>query len=119
MSSRSGSSNGKYQQIARTSARLFVNGYLAEHPCTMCGNTDIRVLQFHHINPKDKLHTVSSMVSRGMTVSAIKREIEKTIVLCASCHIIHHWEEREQQRLVREKRRGRGNKTENQIQNSR
>lgn len=105
MSSRSGSSNGKYQQIARTSARLFVNGYLVDHPCTMCGNTDIRVLQFHHINPKEKLHTVSSMVSKGMSIQNIKREIEKTIVLCSNCHIIHHHIEREQQREVRRVRR--------------
>jgi predicted HNH restriction endonuclease len=72
----------------------------------MCGNTDYRVLQFHHVNPKEKLYNVSAMVSRGMDVVSILKEIEKTIVLCSNCHLIHHHTEREQQKVVRQSRKG-------------
>ena len=97
--------NGTSQRHRRDEARRFVNGYLSGHPCTMCGITDPRVLQFHHINPKEKLFNVSNMVSRGMDVISILREIEKTIVLCSNCHLIHHHTEREQQKVVRQTRK--------------
>ena len=97
---------GQSQKRNRDYARKFVKDYLSGHPCTMCGATDTRVLQFHHINPKTKRYNVSSMVSRGMNVVDILKEIEKTIVLCSNCHIIHHYNEREQRSVVRQSRKG-------------
>lgn len=95
---------GKHQKARRDQARRFVNAYLNDHPCTMCGNTDIRVLQFHHRDPQQKRHNVRGMVSRGMFVADIMEEIERTEVLCANCHIIHHYNERWQKDVVRKRR---------------
>lgn len=96
---------GKHQKERRDRARRFVNAYLNDHPCTMCGVDDTRVLQFHHRDPKQKSHNISAMVSRGMSIEDIMVEINKTTILCASCHIIHHYEEREVAKRTRARRR--------------
>src|SRR5690349_9880870 len=42
------------KQAARETAREYLLNYLAIHPCSQCGETDVRVLEFHHIGDKDK-----------------------------------------------------------------
>lgn len=56
----------------------------SEIGCEHCDYRDPIVLQFHHINPKDKSFTISK-ISR--TLIDILRETEKCMVLCANCHI--------------------------------
>ena len=87
-------SGAEYKRQLRRTARAYVNAYLAKRSCADCGNPDPRVLQFHHNDPKEKVLAVSNMVSRGMHVSLIKKEIAKTTVLCANCHSIRHHKER-------------------------
>jgi hypothetical protein len=72
------------QSAARDYARDFVYDYLSIHPCTKCGESDPRVLEFHHRGGKDM--EVSYMVSAGYSVERIQGEIEKCDVLCANCH---------------------------------
>lgn len=56
--------------------------------CTDCGNTDIRVLQFDHRDPKLKSMNVSTMVNIGKALDDILLEIAKCDVRCANCHQI-------------------------------
>ena len=72
------------KQIAREVAREYILNYLATHPCVECGESDIRVLEFHHIG--DKEQTISHMVAEGFSVDRIQRELDKCQVLCANCH---------------------------------
>lgn len=60
--------------------------YLLSHPCEMCGNGDLLVLEFDHL--RDKEENISVLVANGNTWSRIKREIDKCQVLCANCHRI-------------------------------
>lgn len=62
--------------------------------CSNCGNSDYRVLDFHHVNPNEKEMGISEMLSNRYTFEKIKKEIDKCIVLCSNCHRIHHYEER-------------------------
>ena len=62
--------------------------------CTRCGNDDIRVLDFHHLDRTTKEASVSDMIRRGWGKDRIIQEIAKCEVLCANCHRILHWEER-------------------------
>ena len=60
--------------------------------CAVCGENHPAVLDFHHIDPKEKTYSVSRLVSDRSYTKAMK-EIEKCIVLCANHHRIHHWDE--------------------------
>src|SRR6185503_20340500 len=42
------------KQAAREFAREYVINYLNAHPCQTCGESDFRVLEFHHIGDKEK-----------------------------------------------------------------
>jgi hypothetical protein len=67
-------------------ARMWVWGYLLEHPCVDCGENDIRVLEFDHRDPAEKQGAISRMVADRCSVSKIKAEVEKCDVRCANCH---------------------------------
>lgn len=57
--------------------------------CNRCGISDHRVLQFHH--HRDKENEISTMLSRGFSLTKIKLEADKCEVLCANCHQIEHY----------------------------
>jgi hypothetical protein len=68
----------------REEAREYVYQYLRTHPCQNCGESDPMVLEFHHLEGKDK--TVSELVAGGYSIATIQAEIDKCSVLCANCH---------------------------------
>ncbi len=58
--------------------------------CEICSYEKCdRALSFHHINPKTKSFGLSD---KGLTRSwsAIKKEIDKCVLLCANCHMEVH-----------------------------
>ena len=59
--------------------RQFVLDYLGNHPCIDCGETDIRVLEFDHREPKEKLSGVMRLVAGKYSLSTIAKEIAKWI----------------------------------------
>ena len=85
------------RKIIRTKSSVrnknFVLDYLSKHPCVDCGNTNVIVLDFDHIN-NDKEHNVSDMTHRGWSLNNLKKEIEKCEVRCANCHRIVTYERR-------------------------
>lgn len=72
--------NQNYRKIARE----YKFQYLIEHPCSSCGESDPRVLEFHHEGNKEA--EVSRLMGRGASLHALKAEIAKCVVLCANCH---------------------------------
>jgi hypothetical protein len=72
--------NQNYREIARQ----FVYQYLLDHRCSICGESDPRVLEFHHEGDKDA--EVSRLMGRGASLDSLKAEIAKCVVLCANCH---------------------------------
>ena len=71
--------------------RKWFRGYKETLKCKHCGNSDHRVLEFHHISNKN--FTISNAVVRGYAKEKILEEISKCIVLCANCHRIVHYTE--------------------------
>ena len=61
-----------------------VDQYLREHPCVDCGETDIVLLEFDHVDG-NKVMDLSSMLGRRST-RAIREEIAKCDVRCVNCH---------------------------------
>ena len=62
--------------------------YLVEHPCVDCATTDIRVLEFDHIDRDLKRAAVSVLAANGYSLDTVKREVETCEVRCANCHTI-------------------------------
>lgn len=59
--------------------------YLAGHPCVDCGESDVRVLQFDHADPRTKTANVSDVL-KSHPWSVAVAEIAKCVVRCANCH---------------------------------
>jgi transposase len=54
--------------------------------CVLCGyDRNIRALEFHHVDPRDKRFTLSA---NGVTLSldALQAEARKCVLLCSNCH---------------------------------
>lgn len=55
--------------------------------CIGCGEDRWQILEFHHVDQGSKVNTVCAIA----TLTAVIREIDKCIVLCANCHKMEHW----------------------------
>lgn len=62
--------------------------YMSDKACVNCGESDIRVLEFDHINSYEKKFGIARGISNGMKWSVISEEINKCQILCANCHKI-------------------------------
>jgi hypothetical protein len=69
------------------STQNFVESLKTE--CCKCGEDRPWVIQFHHIDPKNKLFNITG---RTRSKSAIWKEASKCICLCSNCHDeFHHF----------------------------
>lgn len=94
----------KKEQIQRVQQRKdnnqallqkFVDDIKLSNGCAYCGYKDHQAaLQFHHIDSKTKDDTIANAINRNWGLDRLKQEIKKCIVLCANCHFILHYEER-------------------------
>lgn len=64
--------------------------------CVDCGQRHPATLHFHHRNSEDKVFNISDAAYRGFSLDRIKKEMQKCIVLCANCHLIRHYNMRNQ-----------------------
>jgi hypothetical protein len=62
--------------------------------CETCGESETACLQFHHIDPSKKDMDLANVIANGWSKARILGEIAKCRVLCANCHLKHHWEQR-------------------------
>ena len=54
-------------------------------PCEHCGEFDVAFMDWHHLNPEDKINSVSYILhKRGLDM--LLQEIDKCICLCSNCH---------------------------------
>lgn len=53
--------------------------------CVQCGEKDVVVLEFDHIDPASKVANISQM-RKNYTPEKLKVELAKCVVLCANCH---------------------------------
>lgn len=59
--------------------------YLQEKKCVDCGENDIRVLDFDHVDPNNKRDSISRLTN-SCSWNTILDEINKCEVRCANCH---------------------------------
>lgn len=76
----------------RKANKELVTNYLKIHPCIWCGNTDERVLDFHHRDGKEKDYNIAE--AQLISTKRLQEEINKCDVMCANHHRILHAEMR-------------------------
>jgi len=76
--------------------RLEWNEFKSTLNCTNCGFNHPAVLDFHHVDRKNKKSV--HLLARNGNYKLAREEIKKCIVLCANCHRILHHEERQQKK---------------------
>lgn len=74
------------RKALRTEFRQNMLTYLVDKSCVDCGESDIRVLEFDHIDPSQKLFSISQSVRLGRGWSEVLTELEKCVIRCANCH---------------------------------
>lgn len=72
-------------RLKREDGLLLLHEFLRSHPCVDCGQTDIVLLEFDHIDPATKTMPVGTMVGHRPW-STVLAEIQKCVVRCANCH---------------------------------
>ena len=71
----------------------YLNSIKKQQKCKKCGNDKYYLIDFHHIDPKEKDFAISNRAS--MKLESILTEIKKCIPLCSNCHREFHFLERE------------------------
>lgn len=69
----------------RDDSRRQLQDFLRAHPCVDCGETNIVVLEFDHVDPQKKAMDIGTMMG-NRSWAKILDEIEKCEVRCANCH---------------------------------
>jgi 5-methylcytosine-specific restriction endonuclease McrA len=59
--------------------------------CSICGyKKNYSALQFHHLNPEDKVFNLDGRKLSNTNWESIKKEWEKCQLLCSNCHAEIH-----------------------------
>jgi hypothetical protein len=66
--------------------RTYAIEHLRSHPCVDCGESDLVVLEFDHIDPDRKTNNISDLIRRGSSLARMKMEIGYCEVRCIHCH---------------------------------
>lgn len=80
-------------KISRDEISKKYNEYKLGLKCCECGFSHPAALEFHHTDPTKKDFNPSEK-NKFITWERFLKEVEKCIVLCANCHRIHHYNER-------------------------
>jgi hypothetical protein len=78
--------NRRNQPRLKRAAAELVYEFLKGHPCAECGERDILVLEFNHLDPAVKSANICDLIRSCTSASGIQAEIAKCEVLCANCH---------------------------------
>lgn len=71
----------------RTLKFKFAYNYKQKSSCKFCFESYYACLDFHHVDPHNKLDTIGQMTkNKKYNVIDVKNEILKCIVVCSNCH---------------------------------
>ena len=81
--------NSEARSIYRRDRRQRLKGFvdLLKDKCEICGyNKCKEALDFHHLDPNDKVEALGQMIRDQYSDKAILEEIKKCILICSNCH---------------------------------
>jgi hypothetical protein len=71
------------QRRISEAARAVVVDHLSRHPCRHCGEPDVAVLEFDHV--EGKTQDVAFLIGHGASAERLRDEIARCEVRCANC----------------------------------
>jgi hypothetical protein len=84
-------SEKRHVKRRKESIKKWFEDYKKDLKCSICSENHPAVLDFHHKNSEEKERGIAYMVSDGYSLEAIKRELDKCIVVCSNCHRKIHY----------------------------
>jgi hypothetical protein len=81
------------KEISVSEIRAWWIDFKSTKSCEVCGESAPECLHFHHIDPATKDIDLGRAASNGWSKERILAEVAKCRVLCANCHLKHHWDE--------------------------
>lgn len=72
----------KFRKILKEKRKIWVNNIKVLYGCQLCGERDLEVLDFHHVDESKKDFNITS----SKTIKLLTEEINKCVVLCANDH---------------------------------
>jgi hypothetical protein len=68
-------------------AKALVRAVKQSNGCALCEETEVCCFDMHHLDPKKKDFEIWKVANGGVTsISRIKKELVKCVVLCSNCH---------------------------------
>ena len=77
------SNNQKRKRILKQKNKKYIDK-IKSKGCIICGEKELCCLEFHHIDPTNKIDSVVNMLNKEHEL--LKKEVNKCVVLCANCH---------------------------------
>jgi len=69
---------------------LQLREYKMAQGCLRCNENDWLALDFHHLDPSKKEHSLDYLANKNAGQAIVDAEIAKCVVLCANCHRKFH-----------------------------
>ena len=70
----------------RGETRMKCYSFFDKIECVHCGENDLIVLEFDHIDRKTKTMNIALMINSRIKWELIEEELKKCQLLCANCH---------------------------------
>lgn len=74
----------------RFAKKILILETIGKTSCADCGNSNPKVLSFHHLMPAEKSFNVGNAIAHRWHIDKILAETEKCEVLCLNCHALRH-----------------------------
>ncbi len=58
----------------------------SKNKCVVCGEATPCCLDFHHLNPAEKIFEIGAVGRRRPSIQKLKDEIAKCVLICRNCH---------------------------------
>lgn len=84
----------EHKRVKIVELRTLLTDLKVSSGCLTCGIKHPAFLEFHHRDPKEKSFGLGQLKVRSM--SRILFEVAKCDVLCANCHRLRHWAEKQE-----------------------
>ena len=81
----------EYDRNRKEKNRKWLQSIKEKLSCSKCDEKRWWVLDFHHLDKKDKYEDISVLTKLG-SIKKLMTELEKCVILCANCHRKTHYD---------------------------